>query len=527
MIVCTRCGHGNAPEEEFCTSCGAFLEWLGELVEEEEEEEEEGRALESEAQTLPIAAVPAPARRSWISRAVSHAGWHAHSASGSGAGASVASTAGTEAGTGTSVGTAVGTSVGTAAGASAGTGSGVGTVTTAPAGGGAQPEPDEPEPDEPDPDEPEPDLSGPQGTATGVPGAGGIRRPPPRRSLRHRSVDERPPGKPIARHHSFHPRDIDHRDKSQTEARLQCGSCHRANDPRRVLCLHCGTPLLEGLALSAIQPVGPSARDGDAVDPGSPGGAEAPAGGGEAGGAASGTKKKSWTKKLKKPKKPKFLAKLKRKNSAQGGAAPKGISARKYSRMSAGGTAPGGGKLMKVGFALGVVVILLAFVGPFSSTIRTHVTGFATDVRKVLRPQYTPVVPVKATATSHATGHPPSYAIDNVINTSWETGAGRDGTGQSLTIGLAGYQRVDKIGFISGDQSTPKAFRSEARPHKVSLQWSNGHKGSIDLRDVSTFQVFSAHQLHVRWVKITIDSVYPSAAGRQCAIAEVELFKLV
>src|SRR5690242_19131602 len=33
MIVCTNCGNHNEDSDEFCGSCGKFLEWVGERVE--------------------------------------------------------------------------------------------------------------------------------------------------------------------------------------------------------------------------------------------------------------------------------------------------------------------------------------------------------------------------------------------------------------------------------------------------------------------------------------------------------------
>ena len=32
MIVCTNCGNHNEDSDEFCGSCGKFLEWVGEKV---------------------------------------------------------------------------------------------------------------------------------------------------------------------------------------------------------------------------------------------------------------------------------------------------------------------------------------------------------------------------------------------------------------------------------------------------------------------------------------------------------------
>ncbi|MDQ3108207.1 MAG: zinc ribbon domain-containing protein, partial [Actinomycetota bacterium] len=33
MIICTNCGNHNEDSDEFCGSCGKFLEWVGERVE--------------------------------------------------------------------------------------------------------------------------------------------------------------------------------------------------------------------------------------------------------------------------------------------------------------------------------------------------------------------------------------------------------------------------------------------------------------------------------------------------------------
>src|SRR5512141_2528077 len=30
VVICRRCGFGNVPGDQFCGSCGAFLEWEGE-----------------------------------------------------------------------------------------------------------------------------------------------------------------------------------------------------------------------------------------------------------------------------------------------------------------------------------------------------------------------------------------------------------------------------------------------------------------------------------------------------------------
>ena len=53
MIVCTSCGHENDDSDEFCGSCGDYLEWSG-------EGELDEQTLDATAATPPEAAEEAP-----------------------------------------------------------------------------------------------------------------------------------------------------------------------------------------------------------------------------------------------------------------------------------------------------------------------------------------------------------------------------------------------------------------------------------------------------------------------------------
>ncbi len=541
MIICTRCGHGNSEEEEFCGSCGAFLEWSGEYL---PDDQSTGGQGDTEMATEPVGSTDVIVRHGLISRVVRRAR-HPHdqlpspSDGQATAPATVRGLSEPPAGITPAGITPAGI---TPAGRDGAAGGAAGTTDAGEDAAGTIVDPDAETDEEAEAAAAAASEAASAAARISAQEAARRRIEAARRRSARRSVGERPPGKPLVRHHAGRARDMAALEAGHQAIAVHCMSCGAGNDPARVLCIRCGEPLRPGAVEPAVQPVGEAAEPAEApAAPGEAAPGEAPAG--TAGTAAPAGHKsplarakaewkkfKAKLKKLKaKVKKPKFLKKLK-KSSSQGSSSstqPAGIGARKWSRISAPGGASGGGKLMKVGFVLGALVILLSFVGPFSKTIKSHVTSYASDAKNILRPHYDPVVPVSAAATNSAPGYPPLYAIDNVINTSWETDAPDDGIGQSITIGFAGYQRVDKIGFLSGDQTTPSAFRTEARPHEVAVLWSNGHRGTIDLADVSTFQVFPGHQLHVDWVKLTIKSVYPSATGSRCALAEVEFFKLV
>jgi hypothetical protein len=522
VIVCTRCGHGNDVDEEFCAACGAFLEWSGEVVEEPDDDgassaADAARGEDQDPANSLTAELPVVAHhRSWISRAVSHI---VHEAPPLPERKPVAPDQGASGGRSLAVRIVGGPRL----------------LDRSP---DRSPERSAKALAETSSPLADPDADVPEGTggaqATGgdeglIPSGLDLERARRRQAARvrpSRRVAERSPGKPVGHRRPVHPRDLKASQPHLGVGHVHCFSCQARNESTRVLCISCGALLDPSEKVSAFQPAGDQVPSEAVAGEGAGEGGEAEEGG-DGAEPVEGKKRGALGKKPKKPKKPKLLAKLKPKKASSGGQSPSGVRPRKFARMSASGGAPGGGKLMKAGFVFGAVVIVLALVGPFSSTVRNHVTAYVSDVRKFLRPNYTPVVPVSAMATSSAPGHPPSMAIDNVVNTSWETGPAKDGIGQSITIGFAGTQRIDKVGFISGDQSTPKSFRTEPRPHQVTLTWSNGHSKKVSLQDVSSFQVFSAHELHVRWVKVTIDSVYPSASGTDCAIAEIEFFKLI
>jgi hypothetical protein len=174
-----------------------------------------------------------------------------------------------------------------------------------------------------------------------------------------------------------------------------------------------------------------------------------------------------------------------------------------------------------------VVVVILTFVGPWSHSLKHRFSRWYHDVKNVVSTSYTPIHPLSAGATSSAPGHGAALAIDGASNTSWQTGARGNGTGQTLGINLAAATNVDKIGFLIGDTDTPQAYVTEPRPELVRVTFAGPHPYTKDitLKDVGTFQTFTVKAKDATSLRITIDAVYPSAQGTHAAITEVELFK--
>lgn len=169
-----------------------------------------------------------------------------------------------------------------------------------------------------------------------------------------------------------------------------------------------------------------------------------------------------------------------------------------------------------------VVVVILALIGPWRGSIRNDVHRDINDVHHT----YNPVHPVAAAATSSAPGHPAEFAIDGASNTSWQTNAPRSGVGQRLAIRLAAATDLDRIGFLNGDQDTPQAYLTQARPESVRVVFGGAHPETKDftLKDTATFQTFGISPKEVSLITVFILSVYPSDTGRNAAITEVELF---
>jgi hypothetical protein len=178
-----------------------------------------------------------------------------------------------------------------------------------------------------------------------------------------------------------------------------------------------------------------------------------------------------------------------------------------------------------------VVLVLLAFAGPYKNTIHHHVSTWYHDVKKEVDPTYTPVHPTSALATTSASGHPASNLIDNASNTSWE--ANDAGPGQTVVLYLPTPTALGRIGFLSGDQDAgATSYIAQPRPEEVTVTYKGTKANSvkqqtITLKDVSTFQTFTPNDGGpIHSISFTIDSVYPAtnSTAKGVAIAEIELF---
>jgi hypothetical protein len=269
---------------------------------------------------------------------------------------------------------------------------------------------------------------------------------------------------------------------------LVCGQCGEGNDPARKFCRRCGASLQEAVIFNL-----------------------------------------PWYRKL--------WRALTRKRVRTAGDRPK------IRRRLFGGSGPGlVWSVLRALIAIAIVVlVILAFVGPWHTSIHHRASRYYHDIVGAVHPNYTPVHPDGASSTNHQQGFPPTATIDGATNTHWETTAANNGIGTTLTLRLATPTRIDKIGFIDGDQDGPTTFLAEPVPEAIRVVYnqllSETVKGkatthvvplikNLTLKDVTSFQTFTVTAKDVTSIEITIDSVYPPSQGsaHNTSLAEVELF---
>lgn len=185
------------------------------------------------------------------------------------------------------------------------------------------------------------------------------------------------------------------------------------------------------------------------------------------------------------------------------------------------GARRGFGFIMKGLIGFGALVLLLGTVIPVKNPIgewRKDVVGWVQDR---IDPQYEPVRPDSATASS--AGRPAENAIDGLRNTSWAADGG-DGVGQVLALHLARPTDLDRVGITNGASEGPEDFAANPRPERIRLLFSDGSAKEITLKDTADFQTFTVDATATTEVRLQVVSAYPGTGGGQLAIAEVELF---
>ena len=187
-------------------------------------------------------------------------------------------------------------------------------------------------------------------------------------------------------------------------------------------------------------------------------------------------------------------------------------------------------RIIRLAIVALIVVGVLAFllVPSFHNVVVDRVTSAVTAIRKAVHPNYDPVTPIGASASTAIAGHPPMLAIDRYSNTYWAALPGD--RAPVLVIRFSGPQDLAEIGFRSGASGTAPAdaFLAQPRPHVVHLVFSNGYATDLTLKDQDATQPqFNALEdgkvKQVTFVEIHIQSVYAPAGASASSVAVTEV----
>lgn len=180
-------------------------------------------------------------------------------------------------------------------------------------------------------------------------------------------------------------------------------------------------------------------------------------------------------------------------------------------------------KFRRLAALLLIVGVGVAFLGPF----RGPANRAYQSVRRVIKPEYEPVRPVDAVASSSAPGRDAKAVIDGIKNSFWAEGAPGAGEKQTLTITFAEPTDLDKVGIIPGASEDPKQFVALPRPRLLHLIFTGARPSAKDITvsDAAKFQSFDVHADDVTSVTIELVSVHASTGGQDCAITELEFFR--
>ena len=178
------------------------------------------------------------------------------------------------------------------------------------------------------------------------------------------------------------------------------------------------------------------------------------------------------------------------------------------------------GKVGRIMVIVGILGVVVFSFGPGRDTV----DDWYHSVKRLVFPEYDPVRPVAVSATSELDGHPAAAAIDQIKNSYWAEGAEGNGEGQGLVFDFEEPIDLAKVGFTSGASSKPEDFVTQPRIRELQLLFDDGTTKTVELADKADFQSFDVERSGVTQVQLQIISVYPSLEGHAASLAEIEFF---
>ncbi len=175
---------------------------------------------------------------------------------------------------------------------------------------------------------------------------------------------------------------------------------------------------------------------------------------------------------------------------------------------------------------LGIAVPLVAFPG-LRENIGNKASDAVNNVQDFINPKTSPVNATAVVATSEVPTHEAGQVSDLGSNTFWAAApADNDGIGQGVTFTFDGKVELKKLIIRSGAADSPDNFVNQPRPHEIRLAYDNNNSQTITLKDDIAPQSFTVKGgKNVGQVQLSVVSVYKGRAGHSVSIAEVEFRK--
>ncbi len=174
--------------------------------------------------------------------------------------------------------------------------------------------------------------------------------------------------------------------------------------------------------------------------------------------------------------------------------------------------------------------IILSFLGPIAAPLRTWYENFFSRLRSKVDITYIQQFAIGANATTSYPNHPAGNAVDDGNNTYWQSLPSKTvhGAGQAITAVFGEPTNIYYIGILSGAGPSQQTFLSEARPKDILITFfpkKAGQQRTETLKDVNTFQHLNVKAKNAQSVTVKVLTVYPSPKGNSVAITEIEFFE--
>ena len=117
-------------------------------------------------------------------------------------------------------------------------------------------------------------------------------------------------------------------------------------------------------------------------------------------------------------------------------------------------------------------------------------------------------------------------AIDGRINTSWQENVEGQGIGESLTVFFDKVTDISYIGVLAGSFESEEAYYANSRIKKAQFEFSDGTSFEYSFDDIPNISLIElSHSISTKYIKITIEDVFPGLTWDDTAIAEVFAYR--